>query len=63
MKNLAAKSNAFNHLKEYFQEKWGHLPEEAFQMLTDVDSSCAPPLAPPHLCGGAEYPERFLFPY
>ena len=33
-KNLAAKSNAFNHLKEYFLEKWGHLPAEAFQMLT-----------------------------
>ena len=31
VKNLSAKSNAFNHLKEYFQEKWGHLPEEAFQ--------------------------------
>ena len=45
VKNLAAKTNAFNYLKEYFQEKWGHLPEEAFQMLTDVDSSCAPPLA------------------
>ena len=32
VKNLAAKSNAFNHLKEYILEKWGHLSEEAFQM-------------------------------
>ena len=34
VKNLAAKSNAFNHLRSYFEDKWGHLPEEAFQMLT-----------------------------
>ena len=34
VKNLAAKSTAFNHLRSYFEDKWGHLPEEAFQMLT-----------------------------
>ena len=34
VKNLTAKSNAFNHLRECFLERWGHLPEEAFQMLT-----------------------------
>ena len=39
--NLAAKAvhgtkleDVFPNLHKYFKEKWGHLPEEAFQMLT-----------------------------
>ena len=34
VKNISDKSNTFNHLNEYFQEKWGHLPVKAFHMLT-----------------------------
>ena len=34
VKNLAAKVNVFKNLREYFEEKWGHLPEEAFTLLT-----------------------------
>ena len=31
VKNLAAKSNAFNHLRSYFEDKWGHLPRKHFR--------------------------------
>jgi hypothetical protein len=36
--NLAAKAkhgqDVFKNLRQYFEEKWAHLPEEAFKMLT-----------------------------
>ena len=32
--NLAKKDNVFSNLKAYFEDRWSHLPQEAFTMLT-----------------------------